>query len=142
VNAYRILDSNLNRLSEGLRVIEEYFRFIQEDVKITEELKKLRQTINSLFANFEEYNILLQNRNSDTDIGKSETFDKTNLKRLSYNDVLRANFKRTQEAARVMEEYSKLLNIDASSFKKIRFKLYSLEKKTLTEIRRENEHTN
>ena len=142
MNAYRILDSNLNRLSEGLRVIEEYFRFIQEDVKITEELKKLRQTINSLFANFKEYNLLLQNRNSDTDIGKSENFDKTNLKRLSYNDVLRANFKRTQEAARVMEEYSKLLNIDASSFKKIRFKLYSLEKKTLTEIRRENEHTN
>ena len=142
MNAYRILDSNLNRLSEGLRVIEEYFRFIEEDAKITAELKKLRQTINSLFANFEEYNLLLKNRNSDTDIGKGENFDKTNLKRLSYNDVLRANFKRTQEAARVMEEYSKLLNRDSSAFKKIRFELYSLEKEILTETRRENEHTN
>ncbi len=38
---YRIIDANLNRASEGLRVIEDGVRFILDDRSFTEELKEV-----------------------------------------------------------------------------------------------------
>jgi len=41
----RILDANLDRAREGLRVIEEWCRFGLEDGILSEECKRLRQEI-------------------------------------------------------------------------------------------------
>jgi thiamine-phosphate pyrophosphorylase len=50
-------------------------------------------------------------------------------KRPNLYSVVQANLRRSQEAARVLEEFGKLVNPDSASyFKKIRFKLYTLEK--------------
>jgi thiamine-phosphate pyrophosphorylase len=38
----RIIDANLNRSSEGLRVLEDIARFILGDAMLTQELKTLR----------------------------------------------------------------------------------------------------
>jgi len=45
------------------------------------------------------------------------------------NSVVRANFRRSQEALRVLEEYARIISTDAArEFKKIRYALYQVEK--------------
>ncbi len=44
----RILDANLNRAREGLRVIEEYLRFICEDPRGSWKLKLWRLTLREI----------------------------------------------------------------------------------------------
>ena len=42
---YRVLDANYNRAVEGLRVVEEFARFVISDPRITSELKQLRHQL-------------------------------------------------------------------------------------------------
>ena len=42
---YRILDANLDRAREGLRIIEEWCRFGLNHSELTDKLKHLRQTL-------------------------------------------------------------------------------------------------
>ena len=44
-----VIDANLNRVSEGLRVIEEYTRFILQDKLVTQRLSGLRKRISHSF---------------------------------------------------------------------------------------------
>ena len=50
----RVIDANLNRLREALRVIEEYFRFINLDKNISTDLKLLRHSLEELEKNFDQ----------------------------------------------------------------------------------------
>ncbi len=128
----RIIDVNLNRLREALRVIEEYFRFIETDEEIAVEMKLLRHSLEELNKNI-DIKDLLASRDTDTDpfAGKNREEE---LSREGITGILTANFKRSQEAARVLEEYSKIIDTAGLSekAKQIRFSLYALEKK-LTE---------
>lgn len=50
----RIIDVNINRATEGLRVVEELCRFVLEDQKLTLSIKKLRVSYpGSLSQSFE-----------------------------------------------------------------------------------------
>lgn len=121
---YRIIDVNLNRLSEALRTIEEIARFKLNDKVLTEKLKKLRHEVSNLFE--KDYFKLLNARDSQADFGPTIPNDSV---RDSFLDIIKANFKRSQQAVRVLEEYSKLINIEASHvFESIRYELYTLEK--------------
>ena len=42
---YRVLDANLNRLREALRVVEEYYRFIESRSDVCAGLKSLRHSL-------------------------------------------------------------------------------------------------
>jgi hypothetical protein len=44
-SAIRIVDENLNRLSEGLRVLEDLARMILDDASLTQQLKSLRHDL-------------------------------------------------------------------------------------------------
>ncbi len=127
----RIIDANLNRLREALRVIEEYFRFARTDEDCAKELKLLRHSLEELDTSF-DLKSLLQSRNTTTDpfAGKNRAEE---LSRIDFDSVLAANFKRSQEAARVLEEYSKITETPGLSekAKHIRFALYALEKKVM-----------
>src|SRR5690606_22734960 len=46
----RILDASLNRASEGLRVVEDYVRFVLDDRHFTELAKSLRHDLTSAAA--------------------------------------------------------------------------------------------
>lgn len=125
---YRIIDANLNRASEGLRVIEDGVRFILDDRSFTEELKRLRHSLvkivkeTPLFSREE----LISSRNSQRDVGAELPEEK----REQIKEMIRANFKRVEEAERSLEEFGKLLSpLMGEQFKEIRFKTYSLEKK-------------
>jgi thiamine-phosphate pyrophosphorylase len=125
---YRIIDANLNRLREGLRVCEEYFRFVKNEKSPSKKLKELRHQCKNLEGNFEKEKLFFS-RDSINDPFASG-FEAKETERKNIDELFSANIKRCQEAARVIEEYSKLCNKDlaAQTAKNIRFELYTFEK--------------
>jgi thiamine-phosphate pyrophosphorylase len=50
--------------------------------------------------------------------------------RINLESIVIANFKRVEEALRVLEEYSKIIHFDiALKYKALRYKIYAIEKK-------------
>jgi len=122
----RIIDVNINRGSEGLRVVEEICRFILEDKECTSRIKKLRGELCKIISLSDHQ--IEKVRRSDQDVGR-KLYPKSEGKRGTVIDVFRANMKRAQEAVRCLEEFSKLIKPSyGRKFKAIRFKLYELEK--------------
>jgi len=125
---YRVIDANFNRLREGLRVIEEVGRLVYGKASWFTEFKKLRHSIEQCVGLFAVHDLLMS-RDSDHDVGRTGSIGQE-MARASVNALLIANFKRTEEAARVLEEFCKLVNPEVSiAMKEIRFRLYSLEKR-------------
>ena len=123
----RLIDANLNRIREGIRVVEDIYRYIYNNKKIALELKTLRHQ-----ARIKLNNKLLKSRDIQNDVLKLTISSEKNRDNLK--SILIANFKRAEESARVLEEFGKLIDIETSSnFKNIRYKLYHLEK-TLTAL--------
>ena len=125
---YRIADANFNRAREGLRVVEELARFIINDADLAGRLKSMRHQLRSIQQEWpggvEKF---MSGRDSQTDVGFNSREEKE-FERLDFLELSLANFKRVQEAMRVLEEYAKFIST-GSDFKKIRFELYDLEKK-------------
>lgn len=126
---YRIIDANLNRSREGLRVCEEVTRFIFNDAELTKNLRKLRYSITEIAKSLPlEQRELLGAREARFDVGRNLTRNKKS----NYIDVFMANIERAQEALRVLEEFSHILDRGVSKkFEILRFQLYSLEKKII-----------
>jgi len=121
----RLIDANLNRLREGIRVVEDIYRYIFNDKNVASQLKKLRH--NSRISLYEE---LLNSRDIKNDVLKVSTSSEQSRENL--NSILIANFKRAQESSRVLEEFGKLIDTNTSeNFKNIRYTLYDLEKSIL-----------
>jgi phosphoribosylaminoimidazole-succinocarboxamide synthase len=121
-NLLRVIDANINRYKEGIRVVEDIYRYIYNDKSISSALKALRHT--KLPLTQKE---LLENRDSINDVLKTSTKSEQNRKNLE--SVIIANLKRAEESARVLEELFKLINIETSEkFKSNRYKLYNIEK--------------
>jgi thiamine-phosphate pyrophosphorylase len=127
----RIIDVNLNRAKEGLRVCEDVTRFILNDLASTRALKSLRHRIHNIIESSGISAKLLHSmRNIKDDCGTGfcglEKKDK-------WQAVFSANMQRSKEALRVLEEFSKLIKTKmGAEFKALRFKLYQQEKR-LTE---------
>jgi len=125
---YRIIDANLNRLREGLRVCEECFRFAKNEKEPSQKLKELRHRCKNVEDDFDKEELFFS-RDSDSDVF-SNGFEGAESERESVEKLFCANIKRCQEAARVIEEFSKLCQKESASqnAKSIRFELYSFEK--------------
>lgn len=124
---YRILDANLNRLREGLRVLEERVRFIQDSSELTSTIKGMRHRIKELIEGHLDQQLLVQDRDSVGDVGAALD-PGSEMKRSGLDSILHSNIKRVQEAARVLEEYGKLVNPElGKGFKELRFSAYNLE---------------
>lgn len=120
-NHLRLIDANLNRLREGIRVVEDIFRYIYNNKQISTKLKSLRH-----IARTKNYYELLETRDVENDVLRESI--KSEQNREDLNSILIANFKRAQESSRVLEELTKLLSIeDSENFKYIRYELYNLE---------------
>jgi len=119
----RIIDANLNRATEGLRVVEEICRFILEDAKLTLAVKQLRGRLSRIVSRE------LASRDSAGDVGR-EPYTKNEQNRAGLENIFKANIKRAEEAVRCLEEFSKLLKASyGQAFKALRFEIYELEKK-------------
>lgn len=136
----RIMDANINRATEGLRVVEEITRFILDNGQITEKLKSSRHCLTNIVkACVADYFELLDARDSEADVG-ANIHNSTENKRKDIEEILVANMKRSQEALRVLEEFSKIDCADAFLlFKKLRYELYSLEKEIINLIRKKSQ---
>ncbi|MFA5156252.1 MAG: thiamine-phosphate pyrophosphorylase [Candidatus Omnitrophota bacterium] len=132
-NIDRILDANINRAKEGLRVCEEVTRFILESRSLTASLKNIRHKVSSLAKRLSPQAKLFSGRDSAKDTGR--LVYAAELKRKDICDIFLANIQRVKESVRVLEEFSKLINIKAAvSFKNIRYEVYELEKKIAQKI--------
>lgn len=116
----RIIDVNLNRASEGLRVVEEVIRHLNRDERLFNQVRSLRHRINQTLPDSIS---LILSRESASDPGRMTEVPE----RLNTLGLIRANLKRAQEAIRVLEEVSQ----QKQSFMAIRFDLYSLEKELI-----------
>ncbi len=125
---YRVIDANINRAKEGLRVCEEITRFILDNYSLTSEFKKIRHKTDSILKYLPENIRLFKERKSANDVGKKIYINE--LKRKNYQDIFFANIQRVKESIRVLEEFTKLINKDiAIKFKGLRYDIYELEKK-------------
>ena len=129
----RIIDANINRISEGLRVLEDIARFVVEDEEISRQFKTIRHQLNGLV---EEIGLhVIETRDAVGDVGA--TFDVMQDHR-NLSSIVRANARRAQEGIRVLEELSKLPELKAllssTLLKESRYKVYALEKILMTRL--------
>lgn len=132
---YRIIDANINRTQEGLRVLEEITRFILNNRILTSKLKNIRHNLVEIINKLaiDKYR-LIEERDSAKDIGKDILAKETH--RNSYLDIVLANLGRVKESIRALEEFSKLINRDiAIKFKNIRYAVYDIEKKIVKKLK-------
>lgn len=131
---YRIIDANINRAKEGLRVCEEVTRFVLNNHLLTAKLKNIRHKLEKIIQRFpvDRYR-LIRERNSAGDIGKDILAKETQRK--SYADIILANLGRVKESVRALEEFSKLIDKNiALNFKDLRYIVYDIEKKVVKKI--------
>jgi len=123
---YRIVDANLNRVSEGLRVLEDIARFHLDDQEVCSLLKSLRHQVRALGSDCVA--LCLAARTADTDVGFAVS-QETDKARETLAALTAANFKRAEEGLRVLEETLSLLGHAASAkeCERLRFAVYTLE---------------
>jgi thiamine-phosphate pyrophosphorylase len=120
----RVIDVNLNRLTEGLRVVEDVARLVLEDRQLLAGVRRLRTEAGGMSRGLRRRVMLA--RQSDKDPGRGDRFDRT--RRRGIEDVLFANLRRAEESCRVLEELLKLTEPKlAPEFKEFRFRLYDIE---------------
>jgi thiamine-phosphate pyrophosphorylase len=140
---YRVLDAAANRGREGLRVVEDYVRFVLDDRHLTEQCKQLRHDLAAALQCLpQEYFIAA--RETQADVGTVLTAAAEEI-RLDAAQLLTANFLRIQESLRSLEEFAKLNSIKprpvvavcgattgrgfmAESFKQLRYRAYTLHR--------------
>jgi thiamine-phosphate pyrophosphorylase len=126
-----VVDANLNRLKEGVRVIEDIARYVHNDKELSTSLKTLRHQ-----CRIEPLEPLLASRDSVNDVLRPTM--QSEMNRTNLLSIIIANYKRAQESSRVLEELYKIVDPALSEqFKTIRYELYTLEKKNVLELSNE-----
>lgn len=130
-NALRIIDANANRAREGLRVAEDFVRFVLENFELAKQIRDLRHQITAALKSTADLSELLAARDTPSDPGASPDKFKPSSPTETL-DIAVGAFKRTQEACRSLAEYSKPIDATASSeFEKVRYAAYELEKRAI-----------
>ena len=130
----RIIDANLNRAREALRVMEEYARLGLEDAGLSGEIKETRHALAKAVADFEDRcrlttASLIAARDIVGDVG-TEVETVTEYQRSDESHVAAAAGKRLSEALRAVEEYGKTLDADfAAAMEKLRYRGYEIERR-------------
>jgi len=129
----RIVDAAANRCREGVRVVEDFVRFSLDDRHLTELLKSWRHELADACRLLDAHGLIAA-RDTQQDVGTS-VHTRQERMRGSSHDVVRAAFKRLQEAARSLEEYGKLLSPEFSDrLGSLRYQAYTLEKAVFTAV--------
>lgn len=129
----RVVDANLNRLGEALRVLEDVARLLLDDAALTERLKALRhRLIEGLAVRDRE---LLSARRAAEDVGAAPVPQE----RASLASLVVANSRRAQESLRVLEEFAKLPGspLKAEVLQAARFDCYEIEKALVSRLLRQ-----
>jgi thiamine-phosphate pyrophosphorylase len=117
---YRIIDANLNRAREGLRVLEDRARFLLGDRGAARRLRWLRHAVGGLADGMQMR--LLAARDVAGDVGRAAPS--------ASSGSATANFKRVQEALRSLEECG------VRRAARLRFEAYELERRLVPALER------
>jgi thiamine-phosphate pyrophosphorylase len=122
----RILDASLNRAGEGLRVVEDYVRFVLDDAHLTEQFKRLRHDLAAAGAALplpERHTA----RDTQHDVGATVTTP-SEAQRSDAWDTCVASLERVKQSLRSLEEFAKVAAPNAAEeFERLRYRLYTLE---------------
>lgn len=127
LGALRAIDAGANRAVEGLRVVEDYLRFVLDDRHLTAVCKAIRHELADALQAFP----LAQRhaaRDTLADVGTSVTVE-GEQHRASTAAVAQASLKRVQQALRSLEEFAKPLAGEAAAVvEQLRYRSYTLER--------------
>lgn len=131
----RIIDVNLDRTGEGLRLLEDIARFQLDDAGLTRQLKDMRHELTAISPSLGRQ--LLEARHADADIGR----DMQAGGQAGHRDLeaaISANARRVQQSLRVLEELARMPDIDLETerFKQARFALYTIERQLISKLLR------
>jgi thiamine-phosphate pyrophosphorylase len=128
----RIIDVNLNRVAEGLRVVEDVCRYMTCLPNQQQELKTLRHGIRRIAG--QNRFIAVRDAANDTGFNSQGSLE---YRRSSIADIVQANCKRIQEGYRSLEELFKLDNeAVARKMKAGRYQAYTIEQVLLAALNR------
>ncbi|MEB3157912.1 MAG: thiamine phosphate synthase [Synechococcus sp.] len=122
----RLIDANLDRAREGLRVVEDWCRFGLERLDLVEPLKHWRQQLGQC-----HHSHYKQARSTAGDVAAGLAHP-AQQQRPQPGQIVAANCARVQEALRVLEEFGRSQDpVLASTAAAIRYGLYDLEVRIL-----------
>jgi thiamine-phosphate pyrophosphorylase len=133
----RIIDANINRTGEGLRVLEEFARLSLDNESLTQQLKDLRHKV--LHTGTELQKQLLSARDAAQDVGSAmDVPGEKDFK--DAPEIVIANARRVQESLRVLEELAKTpgTGLNSENYREGRFQLYTIEKELLGRLTRQD----
>jgi thiamine-phosphate pyrophosphorylase len=134
----RIIDASMNRIGEGLRLLEDVARLLLDDAALTGQLKTMRHDLLRSELSFQQQ--LVASRDAAGDIGVDIGVPGEEKGRDLVLTVV-ANARRVQESLRTLEEMAKVPDtsgkLDAEKFKHARFRLYSVEQELLGRLARQ-----
>lgn len=129
IGALRVIDAAANRCGEGLRVVEDYLRFVLDDRHLTTLCKNIRHELTAaleLIAAEDRHAA----RETLSDVGTDVSLPAEQT-RGTTTAVLQANFKRVEQSLRSLEEFSKTLSpATALALERLRYRVYTLERAT------------
>lgn len=121
---FRLVDANVNRAREALRVLEDIARFIHNDRSSASQLKTMRHALSEAFQPLAKELI----RSRDV-VGDTQREDRRARPQRNVAGLLAANFKRAQEALRSLEEAATVIRPSLHRrMMKLRFQVYQLER--------------
>lgn len=127
IGILRIVDANFNRCKEGLRVIEDIYRFVLEDDTLRKKIRRIRHSLDEI-VNERILKDAILSRDSKNDLGRE--VDVLEINRRDCEQIFYINFQRVKESLRVLEEFFKLIiPRRVEDIKKIRFEVYTAEKR-------------
>ena len=129
----QIIDANLDRAREGLRVLEDWARFGLGENDCVAKIKNFRQILGK-----NHLEVYKQSRNHIEDQCKG-LIHQEQINRKTPEQIISSNSARVQEALRVIEEFSRIRNNGLSKIAStIRYEIYTLEIKLLSLNKRKN----
>jgi len=135
----RIIDASLNRIGEGLRLLEDIARLSLDDTALTQQLKTMRHEM--IRGDWTFHRQLLEARDSEGDIGVDIEVPGDEKQRELPATVI-ANSRRVQESLRTLEELAKTPGVapvlDSEKFKQARFNIYRIEQALLSRLLRQD----
>lgn len=135
-NLLRIIDANLNRAREGLRVCEDIARFVLQNKSAARSLKSVRHGATNLVLKSKKISLtkLLSERNTASD--KTKFIDFAPQRDADISDIFMSNIERVKESLRVLEECFKIIDAQTSQgYRKLRFNAYDIEKNIVEKTR-------
>ncbi len=126
----RLIDANVNRSREALRLIEDFARFVLDDADAAAAAKRCRHQLRSIVEAVGAGGLLAA-RDILSDVGRGTKTD-SETHRTCEEEVVRAAFGRLSEAARVLGEFAKLLGpAPAAVAESVRYQAYELEQRII-----------